>query len=285
VRHLSEPEKTARPLPFFYDLYTFRGDAGGTDVVASFAVPVGRLQREEQDDQVRYRFDVTLVVSDTILRSVYRADDSVFVSLPRALAGDHLLHTHVEVQAPPSVTTVHRVVMTDATTPGVGQLYDSPFPIPDYRGTHLMLSDVALGRPDANAGWTRGDFTLALFPTSQFPEGDFDVFYEVYNLPPGNRYVTEVSIEPLGTLTGRPQGDRSAVSTQFSGESAADPNGSLRELRRVEASLPEGRYRLTVTVTDRDSGQTASRSRLFQVQSWRRGATMVPALPRRVGAS
>jgi hypothetical protein len=278
------PEAAVRPLPFFYDLYTFRGDAGATDVVASFAVPVGRLQKENWDDQVRYRFDVTLVLSDTVLQAVYRADDSVYVSLPYALEGDHLLHTQVEVQAPPSVTTVHRVVMTDATTPGVGQLYDSPFPIPDYRGTHLMLSDVALGRPDATAGWTRGGVTLALFPTSQFPEGAFDVFYEVYNLPSGNRYVTEVSIEPQGNRSGRAREDRSTVHTRFSGESAPGPGGALAELRRVEASLPEGRYRLTVTVTDRESGQTASRSRLFQIQGWR-GATMVPALPRRVGAS
>jgi hypothetical protein len=243
---IGEPEAAVRPLPFFYDLYTFRGDAGATDVVASFAVPVGRLQKENWDDQVRYRFDVTLVLSDTVLQAVYRADDSVYVSLPYALEGDHLLHTQVEVQAPPSVTTVHRVVMTDATTPGVG--------------------------------------TLALFPTSQFPEGAFDVFYEVYNLPSGNRYVTEVSIEPLGNRSGRAREDRSTVHTRFSGESAPGPDGALAELRRVEASLPEGRYRLTVTVTDRDSGQTASRSRLFQIQGWR-GATMVPALPRRVGAS
>ena len=34
----------------------------------------------------------------------------------------------------------------DATTPGVGQLYSSPFPIPDYSGDHLMLSDIALGQ-------------------------------------------------------------------------------------------------------------------------------------------
>ncbi|MEJ2204208.1 MAG: hypothetical protein P8170_08865 [Gemmatimonadota bacterium] len=282
---VSDLAGAVRPLPFFYDLYTFRGDAGGTDVIASFAVPVGRLQRENEDNRVRYRFDVTFVLSDTVLHSVSRADDSVFVSLLRPLDGDHLLHTHVEVQAPPSVTTVHRVVMTDATTPGIGQLYDAPFPVPDYRGTHLMLSDVAMGRPDAEAGWTRGDVTLALFPTSQFPEGSFDVYYEVYNLPTGNRYVTEVSIEPVDVPEDWEGRDRSTVRTRFSGESPAGPDGSVRELRRVEASLPEGGYRLTVTVMDRDSGQTASRSRLFRVQGWRRGATLVEALPRRSGGS
>src|SRR5687767_13531657 len=84
----------AGPLPFFYDLYTFRGEESTTTVVASFAVPAGRLQPEWAKGGVRYRFDVTLVLADTALRSVFRTDDSVFVGLPRALSGEHLLFTH-----------------------------------------------------------------------------------------------------------------------------------------------------------------------------------------------
>src|SRR5688572_24623305 len=61
----------AGPLPFFYDLYTFRGEASTTTVVASFAVPAGRLQPEWAKGGVRYRFDVTLVLADTALRSVF----------------------------------------------------------------------------------------------------------------------------------------------------------------------------------------------------------------------
>jgi hypothetical protein len=273
-----------RPLPFFYDLYTFKGDGGSTTVVAAFAVPVKQLHRERVRG-VRYRFDVTLVLADTALRSVTRTDDSVYVSVPRPLAGDHLLYTHVELQARPSLSTVQRVIMTDATTPGIGQLYSAPFPIPDYSGSHLMLSDIALGQPGAESGWTRGDVTLALLPTSQFPESSFDVYYEIYNLPFGNRYSTDVSIEPVDE-SGAPRLDEgNTVGTRFSGESAAGADGSLPELRRVEASLDKGRHRLTVTVTDEVTGQTAERSRVLQVRGWGRGATLVPALPSaRIGA-
>jgi len=267
-----------RPLPFFYDLYTFRGDGGSTTVVAAFAVPVKRLH-SERNQGVRYRFDVTLVLADTALRSVSRTDDSVYVSVPRPLAGDHLLYTHVELQAQPSRSTVHRVIMTDATTPGIGQLYSSPFQIPDYSGTHLMLSDIALGQPGAESGWTRGDVTLALLPTSQFPESSFDVYYEIYNLPFGNRYSTDISIEPVDESGATRLDEGNTVGTRFSGESAADSDGSLPELRRVEASLDKGRHRLTVTVTDEMTGQTAERSRVLQVRGWGRGATLVPALP------
>jgi hypothetical protein len=265
---------SARSLPFYYDLYTFRGDEGTTTVVATIAVPVGRLHRERRDNGFRYRFDVRLVLADTARRSVIRTMDSVFVSTPSPLARQHLLHTHVELQAPPSVATLQRVIVTDATRPGVGQLYHTPFPIPDYSGTDLMLSDVAFGLPDATAGWTRRGVTLALLPTSQFPESSFDVYYEIYNLPAGNPYETEISLQTLDDSDGEEQ----MVSMLFSGESAARPDGSVGELRHVESALPRGRYRITVTVTDKLSGQTAARSRLVEVRGWGRGATLVPAM-------
>ena len=102
----------ARPLPFFYDLYTFRGDTDtSTTVIAAFAVPVERLRRESANGEALYRFDVTLVLSDTALSSVSRRDDSVYVSVARPLPGKHLLFTNVEVQAPPSVSTLQRVII------------------------------------------------------------------------------------------------------------------------------------------------------------------------------
>ncbi|HKJ01544.1 MAG TPA: hypothetical protein VJ997_03785, partial [Longimicrobiales bacterium] len=272
------PGAPPRPLPFFYDLYTFRGREHTTAVIASFAVPIGKLERASEDGEVRYRFDVTLVLADTALRTVYRTDDSVYVRVPRPLAGQHLLHTHIQLEAPPSTTTLQRVIMTDASTPGIGQLYSTPFPVPDYSGSELMLSDIALGVPEASAGLQRGDATVGLLPTSQFEEGSFDLYYEVYNLPTGVPYLTEFSIEAVDEA-GAPRTDRgSPVRTGFSGESASRPDGTLGELRRVDTALERGRYRLTVTVTDQDSGEQARRSRFFDVRGRGRGATLVPAL-------
>jgi hypothetical protein len=280
-----DPLVTFRPLPFFYDLYTFRGTQGRTAVVASFAVPAGELERDSEGDHVRYRFDVSLVLADTALRSVYRADDSVYVRVPRPLAGEHLLHTHVAVEAPPSVTTLQRVIMTDASTPGIGQLYTTPFEVPDYSGSNLMISDIALGMPDSRVGLRRGDATLALLPTSQFEEGSFDLYYEVYNLPAGTRYVTEVTIEAVDEDGVLMEDARSPVRTRFNGEAASRSDGTLGELRRLDTNLERGRYRLTIAVTDQASGRTALQRRFFDVRGRGRGATLVPALPRRGGAT
>ncbi|MGH7448090.1 MAG: hypothetical protein ACRELT_11050 [Longimicrobiales bacterium] len=268
-----------RPLPFFYDLFTFRGRGGSTAIVTAFAVEAGKLETETADRRVRYRFSVTLVLADTALGSVSNTHDTVFVDVRRPLADDHLLYTHVEVLAPPSGTTRQRVIMTDATQPGIGQLYSDRFPIPDYSGNHLMLSDIALGQPDARTGWRRGDVTLALLPTTQFPSSAFDVYYEIYNLPAGHHYTTEIVIERADRSgTGRAP-EAEPVRLRFGGESAAGPDAMLPELRRVESSLSRGSYRLTVNITDLNTGATASRSRAFEVRGWERGATMVAALP------
>lgn len=267
-----------RPLPFFYDLYTFRGPAGRTTVVASFSVPAERLQHETIRGEARYRFDVTLVLADTLLRSVFRTDDSVFVRSPHSLPGEHLIHTYIEVQASPSYHTLERVIMSDATTPGIGQLYSAPFLIPDYGGSRLMLSDVVLGQPDPTADWKRGGVSLALLPTSRLPGSSFGVYYEIYNLPSEDRYSTELTIERVDDTGVRVDGG-GVVRTRFAGEAAPGPDGSVPELRNVGASLGEGRYRLTVRVTDEDNGQTATRGRIFEVGSWAHGATLVPALP------
>ena len=269
------------PLPFSYDLYTFRGEAGTTRVVASFAVPVRELNRTSESGDVRYRFDVTFMLTDTVQHLVTRSDDSVFVSAPHPLDGDHLLHTWVELDAEPTRATHQRVIMTDASTPGVGQMYQSPYPVPDYSGTELMLSDLALGLPDRAHGWTRGGASLALLPTSQFPESAFEVYYEIYNLPASHPYSTEISIMSLDGSEQEAVPRSPVVRTIFSGRSGAGPDGTVSELRRVESSLPEGPYRLIVTVRNDQTGETASHARRFHVRGWDAGTTLVPALPRR----
>jgi hypothetical protein len=141
-----------------------------------------------------------------------------------------------------------------------------------------MLSDVALGQPDAQIGWERGDATLALLPTRQVPSRAFDVYYEIYNLPAGNPYTTEITVERQPDGSRDTAEDRQPISLRFSGESTAGADGTLPELRRVGTSFPKGSYRITVTIEDLTTGKTASQSSTFEVQTSGRGATMVPAV-------
>ncbi len=117
---------------------------------------------------------------------------------------------------------------------------------------------------------------MALQPTSPFPGSAFDLYYEIYNLPPGRGYETELAIRRVDDGD-----DDRTVRTLFQGESAAGPDGIIGELRRVESALDNGRYEVTVTVTDKVDGRRASSTRVVEVRGWRRGTTMVPALPKR----
>lgn len=256
-----------RELPFLYDLYTFRGSPGKTTVVAAFAVPASALETSDQAGKVRYRFDLSLILADTAAHTVSRTDDSSSVVVARALDGADMLRAHLEVQVPPSSTTLQRVIVTDPTSPGIGQLYGGPFPIPDYSGSQLMISDIALGQVNAPRGWKRGDITLGLTPTNQFNRGAFSMFYEIYNLKAGNRFTTEVLIDRLNRSAGSKLkdlfGGDKGVRFKFDGESTADAGGTLRELRAIQAELGKGRYRMTVTVKDLETGQSAKASRQF----------------------
>jgi hypothetical protein len=264
-----------RPLPFLYDLYTFRGDTG-TLVVAAYAVEAGDLEREHVRGGVRYRFDVSLVLNDTTRRTVLSRHDSVHVDLPHSLHARHLLLTVIEMETLPSHSIVQRVYMYNTTSPGIGQLYMTPFTVPDYSGDELMLSDVVLGQPDSGGGWPRRGLAIAILPGRQFAGSAFEIYYEIYNLPRGHDYVTELAVAPLAADD---DAGEALVRLRFEGEAATSPDGVLQEIRRVDSSLPRGRYRMTVTITDRVTGRTAARHRDFEVHAGRGAATMVPALP------
>jgi hypothetical protein len=253
-----------RELPFYFDLYTFRGDAGRTSVVAAVAVPLEKLNRRERD----YRLDVSLILADTAEKRVIRHDDSLSLRVPPANDSD-LFRLHVEVAAPPSQSTVQRVIVSDPSEPGIGQLYGGPFPVPDYRGSKLMISDLVLAEPVSGGRWRRGGVALALVPTGYFRGGSFNVFYEIYNLAQDAPFNTEIEIEPVRETAGQKLrglfGGKSKMTLRFSGVASNVVNGTLQELRRVDAPLPPGKYRLSVTVTNPATREAVRTERVFAV--------------------
>ena len=254
----------AKELPFFFDLYTFRGDRGSTNVVAAVAVPFDKLTPTASD----YRLDVSLILADTASRRVIRQDDSLSLTT-RSVKDSDLFRLHVEVAAPPSRSTVQRVIVSDPSEPGIGRLHAGPFPIPDYSGSRFMLSDIVLAEPTLRGTWRRGDVALALVPTGYFRGGSFNVFYEIYNIAPNTRYSTEIEIQPVrsgagGKLKGLFAG-KGAMTLRFEGEAAHARNGMLQELRRLNAPLPPGKYHIKVTVTNLETQEAAKAERDFAV--------------------
>jgi tetratricopeptide (TPR) repeat protein len=265
----SDRPNFTKELPFYFDLYTFRADQGRTDVLAAVAVPAERLNRPARFDGGQYRIDISLILADTASKRVIRQDDSVSLGTLPAFGANELFRLHVELAAPPSPSTVQRVIVSDPTEPGIGQLYGGPFPIPDYSGNQLMLSDIVLAEPGISGQWHRGEVALALVPTGYFKGGSFNIFYEIYNIAPNAPYSTEIEIEPMRRSAGEKIknlfGGKSKMTLRFEGAATNVHNAALQELRQVEAPLPPGQYRLRVTVKDLETQQTARSERLFAV--------------------
>ena len=92
----------------------------------------------------------------------------------------------------------------------------------------------------------------------------FSLFYEIYNLPAGDRYRTEIEIQPVGgsgLLRGVKRlfgGGRGEVRLSFEEESNSNLAGTDQELRRVTADLSPGRYKVNGTYVRRLSRTMSS---------------------------
>ena len=267
----SDSPHFVKDLPFFFDLFTFRASEGRTSVVAAVAVPRDKLNMTEVASNPAYRIDLSLILVDTLTRKVIREDDSLMLATERLRKDDDLFRLHVEIALPPSKSIVQRLIISDPTEPGVGQLYGGPFPVPDYTGSKLMLSDIVLAEPGVKGKWHRGNVSLALVPTRYFKGGKFSVFYEVYNIAPNAHYSTEIEIEPVLKSTGQKLkgifGSKGTVRFKFEGEATDVKDGTMQELRRMDAPLGAGVYRMRVTVKNLENGETAHNERTFSIPS------------------
>ncbi|MEX2611891.1 MAG: hypothetical protein WEA24_18355 [Gemmatimonadota bacterium] len=254
-----------RPLPLAWDVATFRGTAGATDVVAALALPLATLAGTPP----AVRASVILV--DTVFGTVTRLD-TLATAPPGAVAGSHM-RLHLGLAAPPAAGAVQRLVVHDVAEPGHGAMVGGPLELRDYTGDTLMVSDLLLVEPDEEGPLVRGQARLALVPGQRFVPrtgvSAFRVFYEIYNLREGTPFETRIEIERLGqgvrhTLRGLFGGNR-PVELRFTGVAAPEADGAVRELRRVEMELEPSLYRLRVTVSDPVRGSLLVRERRFTV--------------------
>ena len=93
------------------------------------------------------------------------------------------------------------------------------------------------------------------------------LFYEVYNLPAGTPYRTEIAFERSEDgVWKRLKGlfrDANVLALNFEGDAHPDETGRLQEVRIIQPNLAPGRYRIIVRVTNRTSGENASAERRF----------------------
>ena len=256
LRTDTDAPRFAHEIPFHYDLYTFRGPGGSTELVAGIGVPLARIPADDTPLQL------SLALVDTARYTAATAGTAVSVPADRP-ARDALLRASLAVRATPAPAAAYRVSVRDARS-AAGMTYGGTLSVPDYSGRALQLSDIVLAEPDSSGSFVRGPHRLALAPTQVFPGGRFRVFYEVYNLPAGTPYRTEIRIRParrgvFARLFGR--GD--PVGLRFEEVAPESVGATHYQLRDVSAPLGAGEYIMHVRI--RTGALAVERTRRFTV--------------------
>lgn len=262
-----------REMPFYYDVYAFRGDSSRTELTATFAVPGNMVEPAVIDGRTVYPLQASFIVIDTVRRSVERIDTTFRFAAPRRLQSGEHIRFDLMLDVAPTTGTIHRVLVRNSVHAGEGKIYGGPLTIPDLSTSELSISELVLARASDEGEWVRGDARLELLPPRQFTENEpFRVFYEVYNLGDQAGYRTEITLEAtegggiIGAVKRLFGGGSRTIRLSFDDVASSDRfRGGVQELRDLQAQLDPGRYRMRVQVTELGSGRTATRERMFIV--------------------
>jgi hypothetical protein len=258
------------PLPFYYDVYTFQGTSGRTDVTAAVAIPAGSLEPRSINGTLVYSLQLSLIVVDTVTGVVNRRETTHHFRSQKPLAQGEHLRVHSDLSAPASRSTIHRIVVRDLAREGHGQMYGGGTIVPAYNSQALMISDVVLAEPDRGV-WHRENADLALVPPRQFLEREpLTLFYELYNLPTGVTYSTEITLTPSAESSGftrlkRLFGGDGTIRLSFSSQAALNRAGHVQEIRRVSTELKPGKYNVQIRVTNLANQQVTTAAKEFVV--------------------
>lgn len=262
-----------REMPFYYDVYAFRGDGSDTELTATFAVPGNMVEPAIIDGRTIYPLQASFIVIDTASRTVARVDSTFRFAAPRRLQSSEHIRFDLRLDVAPRTGTIHRALVRNAMHAGEGKIYGGPLAVPDLSGGELTISELVLARASKDGEWMRGNARLELMPPRQFAANEpFRVFYEVYNLRADAAYRTEITVEATegGGIIGavkRLFGGRARTINVAFDDVAPDVRfrGGVQELRDLQVQLDPGRYRMRVEVTELESGRAATRERLFIV--------------------
>ncbi len=261
-------------IPFYYDLYGLKGESGRTDMTVALAIPGNVIQGRNVDGRIVYGLEVSLILIDTLDSRVERRDTTLRLWSSRKLGPGENIRLHMNLTATPSNSTIHRVMVRNADDPKAGMVYGGRSEVPEFRGRQLMISEIVLADSTSTGPWQRDLVKLSLLPPRRITSKQmFSLFYEIYNLPAGDRYRTEIVIEPVDgskILRGVKRlfgGGPGEIRLSFEDVSNANLAGTDQELRRVVAELSPGRHRVRVSITNLRNSETTMREKLFVVIS------------------
>jgi len=270
VEHF-KPEYDIEPFQFPLSAVQFRTDKGKTAVEIQYGIPYNELPYVKREDKMLSEVITNIVVLDTLggrldelhRRNTYELEESDdpyrLFSLGRELlelpAGSYRIGLEV------------KPVLSQKK----GQ-YQFTLPVRDFGDSGLLLSDILVCWPEdihmIQPGKKRAELPVRPYPfVNVRRDNPLVIYYEIYNLRPGvggsTTYTIEYSVRQADSskgIIGRLFSGRGAEVTMQEDRVA----GSVDEIETISldiSKLPPGEAVITVRITDRTSGKTATVTR------------------------
>lgn len=274
------PEYAEAPFDFYYSLADFKGRDGKSVLEIYYGIPctVPNYLPEHNVTQVAVRRQLALLSS--LSGKVYRKTAEVFYKQPGNRTGPEVvLPDVVRLEVPPGAYRLE-VKARDRMTGRLG-IYRQQVDVESYHREGLRVSDLELAYRVSEAATDAGKFrkhglNVVPMPSRTYGMGqNVFVYYEIYNLKKDEfgqtQYRVEYTMGPkaggvLSTLaqTLRGRSNKREVAVGYEQLGFQDSEVAYTELELGEAR--SGKYRLTVEVTDLNSGKSFSKETTFVVQ-------------------
>ncbi len=266
---------------YAFDAVSFRGEGGATEVDFSYSIPAWQFGDITDEKGDRTWLDNQVTLRDSVQAPAFsrKFRFGPIARLERQAASQEFQGAAFTLAAnpiTPSGTFTAAVEMRDEATQRVG-VYRKQVSFSDYRGSDLLISDLKLSTgitPSPSPGpFVRKGLNIVPNPGRLYQRGQLVyVYYEVYNLDLDGAgrtsYETLYEITPRGmpalrNRRARRPDDMQTVMSFFEGEGGSAEEAEYTALDT--ADLEAGEYVLTLTLTDRHTNISVSKSVNFMV--------------------
>ncbi|MGH7492101.1 MAG: GWxTD domain-containing protein [bacterium] len=265
--------KNVDPLAAAFYSAVFKGEAGNDVMELYYAIPVKELTRDREQPDNDAILEKGMVVRDLHEREIQRSDRQVKLALlshPQIVHG--LFIDGYRVQAPPDSYFVAFHARQVDVTPSRLAGYKGGIYLPDFDTGKVSVSDLVLAF-EIEPTSAEGVFVKNGLKIMPNPYKSFDrlqpvmLYFEVYNLVPGENGMTAFTIDytvellekkksalaKIGGIFGGGTKSRISLSAEREGDAPTAIEQIGLDLSKAEA----GEFELTVTVTDRHAKKEA----------------------------
>ncbi len=274
------PEDETPPLDFHYSLADFKGRDDRSLLEIYYGVPIlpGHYMSEENVTRQVLTNHAALISSS--LDTVYRREDELTYVAAGNQAGEGIMVPDVLKLNVPQGAYRLEVKSQDRVRGRMG-IYQQQVVVESYGEDKLQISDLELawqvGEEKTAGKFTKGNLYVVPMPSRTYPKGQsVFVYYEIYNLKKDEFGQTNYKISYTITSRDTPgragnisrlfrwgTGKREELAITYEQQGAA-----AQEVEYVELDLGDqvlGRYSLKVSITDKNSGESAVKDVVFVI--------------------